>query len=1013
MIRRFFVFALLLAAPLMAQLPPEKAGQSFTVSDGLEFKLWASEPLFVNPTCMDVDHKGRVWVVESVNYRNRLRGMKKFTRPSGDRIVILEDSKGTGVADTATTFYQSPEIMAPLGITVAKDPTGPGYKVFVAQSPDILLFTDKDGDGKADGPPTKLLTGFRGIDHDHGVHSVLIGPDLKLYFTVGDSGVGGLKSSDGKGREWTSNSTDCRAGTVWRCELDGTKLELIAHNFRNNYEACVDSFGTVFLSDNDDDGNQQTRICHVIPGGNYGYHPRGKGESHWHEEQPGVMPKILRTYFGSPTGICVYEGKLLPKAYQGQLLHTDAGPRHVRAYHLKSKGASYEVDREDVVQTKDNWFRPSDVCVGPDGSVYVADWYDPGVGGHGMGDIKQGRIYRLAPKNSPVQNPKVDLSTTEGFAATLNSPALSVRYMAMAHVQAMAEQEAVKLLQPLATQKDDPVLRSRAVWQLARKLNSATRSAALSSLASDPDPRFQVLALRLAKDYSNDDAATLTKNLAAIVARSSDAMVSREALVALRDVDPVAVKDTLYELMKRYDGKDRHYLATIGIAVGTDPKRRDAILGDFSKHFSTFDDKVAGLVFELRPPGMAALVRKRIEDKSLPVAERALLLNVLVNTEDKDAPQLLLDLVQGKETTLRGAALQLLATHLPTKWQSTARSEELAQTINKLLSSATTRTTGLELIGVAVRVDLTPKVIAIAKDESIEPAQRREAITVMGVLPSSDGVVTLVSLGQSTSSDVAQAALQSLGNLSRQGGLKDPIASQAVKELENLMNAKQVDTARLAAIALTASRPGSVRLLELHAAGKLSAVQAAQVGPVLRNSPYPDLQNRALIAFPPPGRFDVKKLPSIAELAARKGSIERGKNLFDASVKSNLACAKCHMVRGKGGQIGPDLSMIGKKASRENLIESILYPSKAVADQFVTWIITTKRGVVMQGLIVEDTEAGVVIRDAEGRDTRISIKQIEKREKSSKSLMPEDIVGLLSPDDLVDLVEYLLTLKTA
>ena len=166
-----------------AQVPSSKVESTFKVSPGLEMKLWASEPLFVNPTCMDVDHKGRVWVCESVNYRNKLRGFKPLTRPEGDRIVILEDSKGTGKADKATTFYQSPEILAPLGIAVAKDPVGPGYKVFVCQSPDILVFEDKDGDGKADGPPKKLLTGFGGFDHDHGVHGILIGPDGKLYFT--------------------------------------------------------------------------------------------------------------------------------------------------------------------------------------------------------------------------------------------------------------------------------------------------------------------------------------------------------------------------------------------------------------------------------------------------------------------------------------------------------------------------------------------------------------------------------------------------------------------------------------------------------------------------------------------------------------------------------------------------------------------------------------------------------------------------------------------------------------
>src|SRR5262249_29159441 len=267
-----------------------------------------------------------------VNYRNKLRGLKTLTRPAGDRIVVLEDDKGTGKATKATTFYQSPSILAPLGIAVAPYPDGKGVKVFVCQSPDILVFEDNDGDNKADGPPQKLLSGFGGFDHDHGVHGILIGPDHKLYFSVGDAGVNGLQSSDGKGRKWKSNGTDCRAGTVWRCDLDGKNLQLIAHNFRNEYEPAVDSFGTVFVSDNDDDGNFQTRICYVMPGGNYGYHPRD-GRHHWHEEDPGVVPKVLRTFFGSPTGMCFYEGKLLPAKYRGQPLHTDAGPRHMRCYH--------------------------------------------------------------------------------------------------------------------------------------------------------------------------------------------------------------------------------------------------------------------------------------------------------------------------------------------------------------------------------------------------------------------------------------------------------------------------------------------------------------------------------------------------------------------------------------------------------------------------------------------------------------------------------------------------------
>ena len=114
-------------------------------------------------------------------------------------------------------------------------------------------------------------------------------------------------------------------------------------------------------------------------------------------------------------------------------------------------------------------------------------------------------------------------------------------------------------------------------------------------------------------------------------------------------------------------------------------------------------------------------------------------------------------------------------------------------------------------------------------------------------------------------------------------------------------------------------------------------------------------------------------------LASRKGNADKGKKLLAESMKSNLQCLKCHTIRGAGGQIGPDLSMIGKKASRENLFESILYPSKAIADQYVTWQIDTMRGQALAGLIVEETADAVVLRDANGKDTRIAKKDIETR----------------------------------
>src|SRR5262249_1447316 len=388
----------------------------------------------------------------------------------------------------------------------------------VCHSPHIYVFEDKDGDGKADGPPKILLTGFGGYDHDHGVHGILIGPDNKLYFSVGDTGVKNLQSADGKGRKWTSNQTDCRAGTIWRCDLDGKNLELIAHNFRNNYEPCVDSFGTIFISDNDDDGLDQTRICYVMPGGNYGYHPRGPGQSHWHEEQPGVVPKVLRTYRGSPTGMCFYEGTLLPKKYWGQPLHTDAGPGRLSAYHLKPKGAGYEVEREDMVTSKDSFFRPSDVCVAPDGSVFISDWYDQGVGGHGVKNLEDGRIYRVAPKGHKPTVPEMDFTQSKGVMEALASCNLAVRAMAMAKIASLQDVHRMRYIyravdsNPISRASYNPILAARGFWQFANYsfLHDGTigdpRDPEVPryvineflNLSKSKDPRFRVLLPRLA-----------------------------------------------------------------------------------------------------------------------------------------------------------------------------------------------------------------------------------------------------------------------------------------------------------------------------------------------------------------------------------------------------------------------------------------------------------------------------------------------------------------------------------
>jgi putative membrane-bound dehydrogenase-like protein len=370
-----------------AEVPPAEAIAGLDVGEGLEASLFASEPMMLSPSSIDIDHLGRVWVCEVVNYRGH-----NGKRPEGDRILVLEDTNGDGTADKSTVFYQGRDIDSAHGICVL------GNKVIVSAGDNVFVMTDENGDLKSD-KKEAIFTKIGGAQHDHGIHAFSFGPDGKLYFNFGNASrqlanASGETITDKAGNLVKADRKPYQEGMVFRCDLDGSNVETLGWNFRNNWEVCVDSFGTIWQSDNDDDGNKGVRINFVMEYGNYGYRDEitgaGWGDKrtnieeeiplrHWHLNDPGVVPNFLQTGQGSPTGIVVYEGSVLPSVFWNQVIHCDAGPNVTRAYPAKTEGAGYSAKMINLLQgSRDKWFRPSDVCVAPDGSLLVADWYDPG-----------------------------------------------------------------------------------------------------------------------------------------------------------------------------------------------------------------------------------------------------------------------------------------------------------------------------------------------------------------------------------------------------------------------------------------------------------------------------------------------------------------------------------------------------------------------------------------------------------------------------------------------------------
>lgn len=589
-----------------AQLPPEQEVKSLHLAEGLEATLWASEPMLVKPTNMDIDAHGRIWITEAANYRSVV------DRPEGDRIIILEDTHHTGACDSVKVFVQDKSLFAPLGICIVGD------KVYVAQSPNLLVYTiDASGDHPT-GPPEILFTGFGGKNHDHGLHTGVVGPDGRYYFNCGNEGVHGfVKYGDGKpvvdilGSEIGRQSNIFRGkpkdkdvlgyqdGMAFRCNLDGSSFEVLADNFRNDYELCVDSFGTIWQSDNDDDGNQGVRITYVMEGGDFGYKgPKGTSwardeklfpnqthqEAQWHQRYPGVVPNLLHTGAGSPTGIVCYEGNLLPEKYRGMLLHCDAGPNVVRAYLTRPSGAGYAAEPVEIVHGADRWFRPSDLCVAPDGALYVADWCDPGVGGHHTGDNPKnlhGRVYRIAPVGYTPKEVKLDLETVPGQIDALCSPNLATRYLAFATLSHGGE-PAVAALKTLYDTNKNERLRARGLWLLALSSNGKQF---VQNALKDPDSDIRVTALRAARQIKMDMVALSEQML-----DDSSPAVLRELCIAMLFEPDQSAVPVLVKLADKWDGKDRWYLEAFGIgATGRESQVLEAWTKDHKNDDPTVD----------------------------------------------------------------------------------------------------------------------------------------------------------------------------------------------------------------------------------------------------------------------------------------------------------------------------------------------------------------------------------------------------------------------------------------
>jgi putative heme-binding domain-containing protein len=955
---------------------PELERKTFILPEGAEVNLWAGDPQMHKPIQMNFDAQGRLWIASSEVYPQIKPGQE-----ATDKILVLEDTDFDGVADKTHVFADG--LLIPTG--VIPDDAGGCY---VAASTELLHFKDTDGDLKAD-EKRIVLSGFGTEDTHHLLHTLRWGPDGCLYMNQSIYIHSHVETPYGVKR--------LNGGGIWRFRPETLELEVLCTGFVNTWGHHIDRWGQSFATD----GAYGEGINYVFPGSVF-------------VTAPGAKRIVAGLNPGSPKhcGLEIVGGRHLPPDWDGNMIANDFRAHRVCRFVVTEDGSGYASRQEtEVIKSSHPAFRPIDVKMGPDGAIYIADWYNPIIQ-HGEVDFRDerrdhthGRIWRVTFPDRPLLDTRIPADEpTEKLVARLTEPEEWVRQHATNMLKARDADDVKKQLDAWvgridANDSERPELLLRALWlgeaiqridtelalKLAQSPDHRVRAAAIRHVAHELDqyPQAQALFAKAVADehprvrLEGVRALTLLPSLesARLAATALDKPIDRwldfAVWQALRDLAPVwlpAVQAGKFD----FGGNTDHLVFALKAVESPDVVRPLVALFEQDKLPAERVPSVLELIATLGGPQELGTIFNLVvaPNSKMPEARKATLLAALVETSRLRKAQPAGDLnrvaalFKSENEPVRTAAIRAAGA-----WKVAAARAEIDNWLMHKDAPPATRSAAIEAVAAYGDGPARELLRTIAASETTPLADRLSA------------------LGALASLDVNVAA----------GGTVDLLAAAPAG----------LDPA--AAVGAIASRKDGPPALAKALSGKKLAPDVAKlVLRTVRAAPQPsDELIAAVQAAGGLGEAAWKLTPElVAELTAEvqtKGDPARGEAIYRIAANQ---CLKCHAIGGAGGLVGPDMVSLGATAQIDYLLESLIAPAAKVKENFHSKVVLDGDGQVTSGIPVRETEQEIVLRDAEDKLVTIAKSNIENI-KDGRSLMPDGLVDSLTRQELVDLTAFL------